>query len=359
MARTRLFVTDRDGNVVRELAVARIGTLDVNLSDDDNVTLSALPHELAELTVVDREVMLTVEGEEAPRFVGVPMTGSRGLDADRISIPISGLSTYLAGWLIDETLHYPNLDQLAIGAALVSWAQARPDSDANIAVADFEPSGVTRTRTYDGDELTSVRQALRAFRGLANGFDWAIVPVAPDRREWTPYYPHRGTFRPWRLVYREDGSRRSNVAAIGYTVDGSAVTREHYATTQTSGDVGGEEDEPTNPGKLVGSYRDPGLAGSGRILRQTSSMESSTISDTDTLVEHAQARVTARRDPTLTWEAMVTDPAIAMAARLGDRLEVDLADGWQAFAGVARIMGIRLNPVAERAVLTLAEEEDT
>lgn len=344
MAETRVLVTDRAGNTYAKIPSGRAGKINLELTGVDSLTLAAFPNELAELALVDREIQVWVGDEPDPRFVGVPFTASKGLDAARLSIPVLGLEAYLGRWHISDDLAYTNVDQHTIGAQILSWAQARPDGDANIDVAG-NLSGVTRTRDYQGDELANVLDVLHGFRGLVNGYDWSIVYSGASQRIWTPYHPRRGTARPWHLRYRP--GRSGNVSRIGYDADGSQVTRKHHATSTGTGE---------GPAKLIGTYLDPTLAGSGRLLLESTSSESTSISDFATLVEHAQARVEATRNVARTWEAEVTDPTIAMTVGLGDTFTADLTDGWQAFDGTVRVIAIGLDPVSERAVLSLTEE---
>lgn len=346
MAATRIYVTERDGTIVGPLPGARIGTLSSELTGTDSTTLSADPSELADLVLIDREIQVWVGDEPSPRLVGVPFTASRGLDARRVSIPVLGLEAYLARWHIDTDLDYQDVDQLNIGAAILGWAQNRTLSgaDANIDVASFALSGVTRTRRYAGDELDNVLDVLEAFQGLSDGFDWAIVPVGGARREWTPYYPRRGIFHgSWVLAYRE--GTPGNVARLGYDLNGANVTRRHHATSSGGGD---------GPDKLVGTAAAAAVA--GRVLLESVSSESSSIVDASTLVEHATAQVAARSDASRTFNVLVTDPAIAMGIGVGDTLEVDLADDWQTFTGIGRVLAVQLDPVHERAQLALVAD---
>lgn len=350
MSRLRVYVTDRDGNPLAQLPAGKIGTIDLGLVDRDNATISADPSELAELRLVDRELQAWIDDEPSPRLIGVPFTASKGLDARRVSVPVLGLETYFDRWILDADLEYVDVDQLSIGANLIAWAQGRaiPGADANIDAATFTLSGVTRTRRYAGDELDSIGEILGRFRDLTDGYDWSIEAIGADRREWTPHYPRKGTARDaWHLRYRQGSP--GNVAQVGYNLDGSQITRRHHATTLSDGD---------GPSKLIGTYLDPTLDGlDGRLLIETVSSESSSIGDVATLESHGQARVEARRNVARTWEALVVDPVIAMGIETGDTLEVDLDDGWQAYAGMARVYGIRLDPIAERAILTLAEDD--
>ena len=349
MAALRLYVTERDGTILGPLPSARLGTINLELSGTDSTTISADPDNLGPLKIADAEIQAWVQGEDRPRLVGVPFTATRSVDGRRVSIPVLGLEAYLARWYVDEDLDYVDVDQHNIAAQILAWAQSRaiPGADANIDAASFALSGVTRTRSYNGDELPNVLEILQSFQTLEDGFDWSIEPVGGDRREWTPHYPRRGVDRTsWHLHYREH--RAGNVAAIGYHLDGSQITRRHHATSMSDGD---------GPGKLVGTYLDPTLDGlDGRALLESASSESTSISDAATLISHARARVEARSAVARTWEAYVTDPTIAMGIELGDRLEVDLADGWQAYTGAARIVKINLDAIAERATLTLTEE---
>lgn len=349
MSRIRVLVTDPAGNIYGQLPASRVGTFTRNLTEPDSLNIAANPDELGELAVVDREIQVWLDDEPSPRFVGIPFTASKALGGRRVTIPVEGLEAYFTRWRIDEDLVYTGVDQHNIGAQVLAWAQARPVAGAavaNIDAAAFALSGVVRDWTWRGDELPTVHEALDRWRRIDNGYDWTIEPVGQDRREWTPYYPRRGTARTWRL-HHEPG-RPGNVASVGYDVDGSQVTRRHHATSTGSGE---------GPDKLIGTYIDPDLATSGAALLESASSESTSITDTATLVEHARAQVEARSGAVRVWQALVTDPAIALTVALGDTFEVDLSDGWQSYAGTARVHSITLDPAAERASLTLTEED--
>lgn len=254
----QVVLCDRRGVPQEELANAQVESLTWALSDVGGGTISLKqddPQVTAPL-LLENEVQVFID--EWPDQAVVPWWGVwwRCRDTARKAVfEVQTLESYLTKRFIDtRSLYWADADgndveteQLAIGWALMAYAQDGLDKDLFITNGTYPPSGKTRLRRYNRDEHQQILELLKEFpnlvdftTGASNGFDWQIQGYRNGRREWTPYYPQRGTLRADLTL--ELGR---NVSDFDVDEDAVNLATKTYATGGSTGDI-----------KIEANYRD-------------------------------------------------------------------------------------------------------
>lgn len=138
-----------------------------------------------------REIQIWRDGELL--FWGVPWR----MRGDRYNhfIECQGIASYLERRFIEDTLAYGGTEQMLLGWNLIDYTQTNLGSF-GITQATYTGSGQLRDRTYLKDEHRNIADILYEWFDTINGFEWAIECYGDGRKEYTPYYPRRGTLRP-------------------------------------------------------------------------------------------------------------------------------------------------------------------
>lgn len=334
---------DRDGNVLSPLPGAKIGALTLALGKPPSLEAEIhLDHARSFAVTPGAEVHAWREGSTVPVFMGVPWIASKPKGSRLLRPTIQGVETYFMRRFIVADLDYAAVEQHQIGWNLIAHTQAETGGDLNISAASWTPSGVTRDRSYRTHRIETVYEALDAFRSILNGFDWSIEPTAADAREWTPYYPSRGTSHPEWSCEAGPGTR-GNIIDYGYSVSMADVVTRGYVSGQGSGSA-----------RLIGSYADPGL-GTTRDLVEGHRSGSTSMTEQTTADDYAQAMVEARRDPVVIVDEIdVSGPSdLVENVRPGDTIPVKISDGWIQVDATYRVVAASWPPTWNRVTLTV------
>lgn len=141
--------------------------------------------------LLENEVQIWING--ALEFWGYPHRSVNNPKGSLFSC--ESILGYLAGRNVLTPLTYTNLEQRTIAWNLIAYAQSGTDQALGITSATFAGTTKLRDRTY-GDTKQNVLEALQAFAGLSDGFEFEIKAYGDGRREFTPYYPSKGVTRP-------------------------------------------------------------------------------------------------------------------------------------------------------------------
>lgn len=249
---------------IRELVDLTLESLVFKLNQPDEFTLSGNPLSADARAIMINRTEVQVWIQDGIYSMGVPrkLTG----DGSKATWTFEDVLSYLMDRYITQAdLAYTDTDQFSVAWGLIQAAQTGTNMDRRISSAFFSDSGVPRTITYKKDELPNVWDALQAFTSLENGFDFDMVYYGDGRREWTPYFPYKGTRKPqFALEYDEEGSRY--IKSLTYNEDGATQATDviDSGASVTSGD-------PAVTTKLIGRYENVATSSAyGRIQKVVS-----------------------------------------------------------------------------------------
>lgn len=306
----------QDGTLLSLLPEAKVASLTMNLGAPDEAMLRIPVAAGRQLQIAHgSEVHVYADGDPVPLLMGIPWT-ARSSSAGLLEVPVASVESMFLRRFVRSTLAYTAVEQFQIGWNLIDHTQNQPGGDLGITAAAWTPSGVTRDRTYQPYNMPVIAEELDAFRDIIDGFDWTVLPTAANAREWTPYYPQRGSALDVQVGYGPN-TRGNAVAYTGYqTLDGP-VTR---------GFVGGAG---SGPDRLIGSYADPGLGTTSKLVEGFRS-GSSSMTDQQTADDYAQNLVECSTAPLTVVESVdVHGPStFVRSVRPGDTLPVRINHGW-------------------------------
>lgn len=309
------------------------GQLDFTMSQDDPDVTKPL--------LVEQEIRCTIEG------VANPWQGPLWQDEQgprRVKFSAEGIASYLTRRYIDISSMVwdadpTGYDQLTIGWGLVAYAlgqtvpvagvtTAVPRKNFNVTSANFADSGRKRLRRYLRNEHQEILPLLQEFNGLRNfttgvvdGFDWDFITYADGRREWTPYYPQKGSLRTdLTLEYGR------NISEFTVREDGKEISTKAYCTGGSTGDT-----------KLEANYED--TVASDRYTQMVSIIDDSSQSDTNELANKARKHVEDRKRPLLDVDIKSVQVPVKMLGvfQPGDRVPIKISRGRTQVEDIYRI----------------------
>lgn len=326
-----VFVSDDTGNrglQVRGAIVDDCGWK-LNRVSDAHISVDPLADDAGLIQL--NEMELAVVFSNGTVWQGIPRQVSGGFG--KITFGCESVASYFEDAFVMDADRVYNADQLTIASDLVTYGQAASDQDRNIDIGVFAPSGVVRERTYIAEEYPQILDLLINFTNLQDGFDWDIVILPDGRREWTPYYPSKGSRKPaYKLEADRYGKKFIN-ALTSWSKDG--------INQATDIIVVGAQDEVTGI-KARGRWTAPAptLAKYGRIQKVVN--ESSVIT-ADWLNDRAQSEGESVLNP-------IVLPGIAVSGDLfgevwhGDVLPVRIDYGAIQVDGDYRITELTWKP---------------
>lgn len=237
MSEAVLIVTDLAGVRKGELTHASLESCEWELNAPGGASISINPLEAQAALLKVNECEVQVWIDEEYRHCVIPRT-IQG-NAKRCTFQCDGLLGEFDYRHINNSLSYGAagppavyMEQFQIAWNIIAYAQAGANRDLRIVSAAWTPTGVGRLRKYDWFDHTNILEELKKFPEATNGFDMDIVLFADGRREWTPYYPGKGTFRA--NLALEWGR---NVVDFSYTKDGKDQGTKTYVSGGSEGDV--------------------------------------------------------------------------------------------------------------------------
>lgn len=244
----------------------------------------------------------------------------------KLTFVCEGIMSYLLQRHIRATLTYTSLDQFNIGWNLVNYAQTGANRDRRITASSFLPSGRVRSREYKRDEGQAVLLLLQEFPTLEQGYDFDVLVYGDGRREWTPFYPQKGTVRS--NLRLELGK---NIVDLGYQGTGRNQGTKVWATGGSNGDI-----------KFENNFEDAALSTEyGQIEKIVSE---GSQQDVNWLLDRATEEVQAEGRPIPIPELIVKDiPNAKLEGVLttGDTVPVIVDHGGIQLDGNYRIVKIR------------------
>lgn len=208
-----LILTDRFGTRLTSLQKAKLDDCfwELNGPGGASVSINPLLKEASLIALNKTEIQIWIDG--VYRHCVVPRGASGG--AKKVTFQCLGIMDYLSTRHINDSLTYGDpgvnadptatppivgvpptyVEQFQIGWNLVSYAQAGANRDFRIASSPWAPSGRGRLRRWNWYEHKEILTELQTFPELDGGYDFEIVLFPDGRREWTPYFPSKGTHR--------------------------------------------------------------------------------------------------------------------------------------------------------------------
>jgi hypothetical protein len=273
-----LILTDRFGTRLTALPHASLEECiwELNKPGSVNVEINPLRKEAELIELNKTEIQVWIDGVYRHCVVPRDCSGS----AKKIQFQCEGILGYLATRHINDSLTYGDpgqtadptadpplpyipptyVEQLQIGWNLISYAQTGANKDFRIDSAPWAPSGHGRLRRWNWWEHKEILNELQSFNEVDDGFDFDIVLFGDGHREWTPYYPSKGTHR-YNLVlewgrnvvdfsFQEEGK---NQGTFTYCTGGSANNvhfEQHYEDAALSAEYGVQEKIISNGSEL-------------------------------------------------------------------------------------------------------------
>ncbi len=289
-----MYTSTNTGDWIKQLNDATLENCSWKLSDYGTATISADPLSpdaiaLSALNAVEVQIWL----DEQLAWWGIPRRVSG--DLTKLSFECEDLlSEFLYSFLTTTDRIYNNLDQKNIMAALVTYAQSLTGQSRNIVVGAFSPSGINRTRNYLVSEYPNIYELIKAFADLKNGLDFGMTLFGDGRREFTMYYPGKGSVKP-QYALELDQYGRKNITGLTHNKDAMGQANDLYLT--------GELEEVTDI-KLVGRWT---VANFGPYGRRQNVLSEGSVTSVNWLNDRAEAEGIARSLPVNIPEIMVSD----------------------------------------------------
>lgn len=341
-----VFKTTLAGTGRRELSNVTVDEVKWTLNGAGGAKISCSPLEPAASYILLDECELQIWMNGAYSHCVIPRTV--GGNTQRITYDCEGLLSELhdgvvttppLGGLFPQNLpilSWTAQEQFNIALQLLDWWQSQPNSDRRIDPAFVTASGVLRSRIFFQDSAENLWDAFQEFPKLYLGFDFDIVLFGDGRREFTPYYPSKGS-RKADYVLEFDQRGRKYVEDVE-NWKGSAI---NLATDvyNTGGTVTQDNPDPTpdEQFKVVGHYED--AAGSAQYRRKTKVISSGQIIDLGWLNDRAREEEFIRGQPLTTGDLAVSESLFGLITT-GDVLPVNVDYGVMKMKGDFRIMEI-------------------
>lgn len=212
-------------------------------------------------------------------------------------------------------------------------------------------TGVKRSRSYNGVDRGTLADALQEFITLDNGFDLNVVWGETGTWKWLAgSYPRLGADKPDVVL-----TTNTNISEFSQEIDSEWHANRIYVIENL--------DDPT---KKEGIYTGSSLQltptesdGDPRRLLEMSYTATPGSSWT-TLWSQARrgyirySRLT--RTPSITMSSVYTEELLDSVS-LGDRVTVDIRDGWLKSNGLYRIVEISLDPATDQLSYTVSPED--
>jgi hypothetical protein len=307
----RVLVVDRNGFPRVELDLAYVDHVTWELNAPGEMVFKN-PINDPKVAVYPRllidEVQLWVNDELS--WWGVPWRDTQTVED--LEVTCQGLLSYFTKRFLTYTsLTYTSIDQLTIGANLISHAQTGANMPLFIDIDAYTPSGRIRSRDYKREDHANILDLLNEFPTLDDGFDFEIEVDGTGNRVWVPYYPVKG-------YYKQNLVLEWGRNIIDYTVSNDAVglVTQVYATGGTSGDVKFEE-----------NYED--VVASGVYGRMQGIVAEGSQNDVNWLLERATKEVDTRKEPAQIPEVTAVNVPIQLLGivKTGDVVPLRIRNG--------------------------------
>ncbi len=293
------YVSDKVGDWKVELTDAIIQSFGWKLNDFGVASIAIDPLSPQARQILINEVEIQIWADDILRWWGIP----RKVTGNLASVTFTCeeiISYFLDSLLTDRNLDYAGLDQKNIAANLATEAQFKADQNRSIVNAAFTGSGITRDRRYAFNDFPNIYELLQNLPDLQNGLDFSVEIFGDGRREFTTYYPAKGTRKP-QYALELDQYGRKHIVDLNWNRDGMSQANDIFAT--------GKTDASTNL-KIVGHFEDTtSIAKYGRMQDVISEGE---VDSVNWLNARAQGEAVARKDPLVVPEVIVSDSLMGL-----------------------------------------------
>jgi hypothetical protein len=341
-----VFLTSLAGTNRRELTGLAVDEVKWTLNGSGGAKITCLPLEASAAYIVLDECELQIWMNGVYSHCVIPRTV--GGNTQQVSYECEGLLSELhdgvvttppLGGLFPQNLpvlHWTGQEQFNIALELLDWWQSQPNCDRRIDPAFVTASGVFRSRTFYQDAAENLWDAFQEFPKLYLGFDFDIVLFGDGRREFTPYYPNKGSRKAQYLLSFDERGKRYVENIEGWKRSALNVATDVY---NTGGNVTQDNPDPTpdETFKIVGHYED--AAASAQYRRKTKVISSGQIIDLGWLNDRAREEEVIRGKPLTTGEIAVSESLFGLITT-GDALPVNVDYGVMQIKGEFGIMEI-------------------
>lgn len=241
----------------------------------------------------------------------------------------------------DDGLRFEDEEESVIIQTLVEHAQDPDMGKPSLNIGtNCRLTGVRRTRTYLYSEREVILDLLDEFPTLMGGNEWSIE-TTPDTRTFTTYYPRKGADKDYPLVLG------SNIT--GFSVDVDAEQTADQVIIQAYEYQGATREEVV--------VSDPTLL-DGLVLEKA--YQSTPGAAMATLYAQAYRGIERYRKPVVIPD-IVSHPkhlsSILANVQVGDRVPVDVRQGWFQGYGQYRITQMSLDPSTDQITFTVEPED--
>ena len=341
-----LFKTDLAGLNRKELVGPSVDEVTWTLNGPGSAKISVDPLHKDALQLILNEIELQIWLNGTYSHCVIPR--GTGGDLNKLTFECEGLLSefeyaYFAtppvgGIVPAETplLHWTAQDQLDIVVQMLDWWQGRVHSDLRVESGAYAPSGIYRSRTIYEDAYENLWDVIVEFSKLNEGFDFDLKLYGDGRREFWPYYPTKGTYKPQYSLQLDERGRKYVQGVEGWKESGVDHATE---VVNSGGNITQDNPEPQQDQqlKVVGYYHDQTAAGSPKYRRKTKIISSGQIIDLGWLNDRAQQEELLRGQP-ITTGNLVVDEALLGLVDTGDTLPVNVDYGRLQMKGDFRIM---------------------
>lgn len=268
----------------------------------------------------------------------IPSVDSRGYV--KIAFQASTFESYFDRRKIYNTQTFVGEDQLDIVRGLFDYAQGLTGGDIGITY-DQTMSGVGRDRTYDSHDLLNIREQIDLLSNVEGGFEWRMRAYSDEAGQ---------RVRNLQLGYPKIVTSSSDIVLsspgkiVSYSLPEDGTTVSNYWQSRGAS-VNQDASEDSVP-LMSTAYFWPQDFDAG-WPRLDGSSDYNTVTDLDTLNDHAIADVTRYRRPII-----IPDIEVMMEGRtvtpslIGSTTRLRIKDSWY-YEGVTlryRIIGFKLTP---------------
>lgn len=334
------FIRALDGTGRRELTQVQVEEVDWVLNQEGGAKISVDPLDADALRILLNESEIELWFDDNIRHFVVPR--GCGGNTDRLTFECEGLlSWFHYAYFTDDVINNFATDQFNLAFNLVEWVQAQLNGDRRIASAAVPGSGIFRARPTMGGgasgDYPNVYDLLQELPRLYQGYDFDIVLFNDGRREFTPYYPSKGTRKPQYALEFDERGRKFVEGLEGYKEDGFQQGTDVY---NTGGTITDTTTEPDTQLKIVGHYEDTTASGSPKYGRMTKVMSDGQIIDLGWLTDRAQEEEILRGQPVTTANIVVSENLLGLI-ETGDILPCRINYGRIKMNGDYKIINIK------------------
>lgn len=298
-------------------------TEELNRPQTGSVSINPLSPRASLIELNKTEIQVWID--DVYRYCLIPRDVSG--DMKKITFQCEGILSYLGPGQRHQhaTLLYTSIDQFNIAWNLVSYAQTGTNKDRRIVSSAFLPSGRIRSREFKREGRKDILSLLTELTTIDEGIDFDIILFGDGRREFTPYYPAKGAFRPNLRL-----ETKRNIVGLSYQKLGRGQATRVWATGGSNGDIQFEQ-----------NYENVALSAEYGVIEKL--VNDGSQQDLNWLLDRATDEVATEGIPVAIPELIVKDQPVKLDGVLttGDIVPVVVEHGYIKFNGNFRVVKIR------------------